>query len=270
MNSNVNITNIDDLSIYLKEIKKIPMMTDERFVEVCNKLLDNTISKKERKNLQDELVLSNLRFVVSVAKKYQNQGLGLSDLINEGNLGLIKASEEFDPSVPVKFISYAVHWIRQSIMSSLDGTSRIIRLPSNIIQDQQKQNKINFDPDDDEFYDKINTFDNVSIPKCVSLDISVNEDGTSLGEIIPNTNIDNTDHLLDSLDERKKHVRMALKILTDKERIIIEKYYGLCGVESNLKDLGEEFGCTKERIRQLKEKSLRKLRNESFNLLKYL
>lgn len=260
----------DEISFYLKDIKKIPVTTNERLKEIIKELKNNNLTANDRKKLESELVVGNLRFVISVAKQYMNQGLDLPDLISEGNIGMIRAAEEFDPTKKVRFISYAVFWVRQSIMSALNDYSRTIRLPSNIIQEYQKSKKEVLREDDKDFAKKYEKQASLFIPKTVNLSDEINEEGDQLIDIIVNKDALDPEKYLDNEDERKKHVRQALSILDDKEREIIEKYFGLNGVQSNLEDLGEEFGCTKERIRQLKEKAMKKLRNESFTLLKYL
>lgn len=260
----------DEISFYLKDIKKIPVTTNERLKEIIKELKNNNLTANDRKRLESELVVGNLRFVISVAKQYMNQGLDLPDLISEGNIGMIRAAEEFDPTKKVRFISYAVFWVRQSIMSALNDYSRTIRLPSNIIQEYQKSKKEVLREDDKDFAKKYEKQASLFIPKTVNLSDEINEEGDQLIDIIVNKDALDPEKYLDNEDERKKHVRQALSILDDKEREIIEKYFGLNGVQSNLEDLGEEFGCTKERIRQLKEKAMKKLRNESFTLLKYL
>jgi RNA polymerase primary sigma factor len=260
----------DEISFYLKDIKKIPVTPNERLKEIIKELKNKKITDQRKKELQEELVVGNLRFVISVAKQYMNQGLDLSDLISEGNIGLMRAAQEFDPSKKVRFISYAVFWVRQSIMSSLNDNSRTIRLPSNVIQDYQKTKREVLNEEDKDFQKKYEKQASLFIPKTVNLSDEINDEGDQLIDIIVNKDALDPEKYLDSEDERKKHVRQALSILDDKEREIIEKYFGLNGVQSNLEDLGEEFGCTKERIRQLKEKAMKKLRNESFTLLKYL
>lgn len=261
----------DEISSYLKDLKKIPITSNERLKEIVKELKQPSLTTEQRKNLQEELVLGNLRFVISVAKQYMNQGLDLPDLISEGNIGMIRAAEEYDPTKKVRFISYAVFWVRQSIMASLNDNSRTIRLPSNVIQEYQKSKREVIHEDDKDFAKKYQEQASQFIPKTVNLSDEINDEGDQLIDIIVNKDSLNPETYLDSEDERKKHVRKALSILDDKERQIIEKYFGLDGgVQSNLEDLGEEFGCTKERIRQLKEKAMKKLRNESFTLLKYL
>jgi len=264
------LINTEEVQQYIKDIRKIPVITHERQDEIFLLLKDSSITKSSRKVLLDELVIGNLRFVISVAKAYQNQGMDVLDLISEGNIGLMKAAEKFDPNSGVKFISYAVWWVKQSIIASLNDNSRTIRLPSNIVQESQKQKK----------EEKNNDFDFVveneveqflpNLPFTVGLYNEINEDGDQLIDILPNKNADNPEDILNTSEEIKKKVNMMLSVLDDREKTIIEKYYGLTGVESNLEDLGEEFGCTKERVRQLKDKAIKKLRNESFALLKYL
>jgi len=267
---NTNFLNTEEIQFYLKDIKKIPVSDKQRLALIVKGLQKTNITTQERDGLLKQLVLGNLRFVISVAKNFQNQGMDLSDLISEGNIGLIKAAEEFDPKRKIKFISYAVWWIRQAIMSSLNDNSRTIRIPSNIIQEQQKIKKLFFD----EFEHPENVLDipSLSIPKCVNLSTPINEDGDELIDIIVNHDSFSPESYVVNQDETKEQVKKLLSLLTEKERIIITKYFGLGddGVECNLEDLGEQFGCTKERIRQLKEKAMKKLRNESFTLLSYL
>jgi len=265
------LTNAEEIQSYIKDLRKIPVISHERQEEIFEKLRDKNITKIERKKLHDELVIGNLRFVISVSKMYQNQGIDLLDIISEGNIGLIKAAERFDPTSGLKFISYAVWWVRQSIMSSLNENARTIRIPSNLVQDAQKIKKedsngeTNFRITED---DEQST--GVNLPYCIGLYKEINEDGDQLIDVIPNREVESPDAILDSPEEIKKKVNIMLSVLDEREKIIIEKYYGLTGNESNLEDLGEEFGCTKERIRQLRDKSLRKLRDNSYGLLKYL
>jgi RNA polymerase primary sigma factor len=266
---NSRIINTDELQIYLKDLKKIPVISHERQDQIFSRLNDKTITDSEKKKLYTELVLGNLRFVVSVAKQYQNQGLDLLDLISEGNIGLLKSVDRFDPSSGLKFISYAVWWVKQSMMASLNDHSRTIRIPSNLIQETQKSNR--------EFDSSYNTVSNNSVnevtytlPYCVGLNREIDEDGNELIDIIRDPNEQSPEAIFSSSDEIRKRVSAILSVLDDREKVIIEKYFGLNGVESNLDDLGEEFDCTKERIRQLKDKALKKLRNESYSLLKYL
>ena len=264
------ITNTDEIQQYIKDIRKIPVISHEKQEEIFELLKSKSTTKIEKEKLFNQLVVGNLRFVISVAKMYQNQGMDIMDLISEGNIGLMKAAERFDPTSGFKFISYAVWWIKQSMMSSLNDNARTIRIPSNLVQEAQKRKKEEISQED-KFYIQ-NGEENVSpeLPYCVGLYSEINEDGDTLIDMIPNKNADNPEAFLDSPDEIKKKVNLMLGVLDEREKIIIERYYGLTGVESNLEDLGEEFGCTKERIRQLRDKAIKKLRNESFGLLNYL
>lgn len=264
------IINSDEIQHYIKDIRKIPVITHERQDEIFEKLGSSKTSKEEKAKLKEELVVGNLRFVISIAKGYQSQGLDLMDLISEGNIGLIKAAERFDPNSGLKFISYAVWWIRQSILSSLNEDSRTIRIPSNIIQEIQKDVKqIESNKKDANVVG--DTRLSYTVPFCVGLDNEINEDGDTLIDIIPNRNADDPeDSLNTSAEEIKKKVHFMLSVLDEREKTIIERYYGLTGVECNLDELGEEFGCTKERVRQLRDKAIKKLRNESYALLNYL
>ena len=263
------IINTDEIQMYLKDLKKIPVITHERQDEIFKLLVTKSVPKKERDALKHELVMGNLRFVVSVAKMYQNQGLDLLDLISEGNIGLLKAIDRFDPDSGVRFISYAVWWVKQSIISSLNENSRTIRIPSNLIQETQKFKKSElkdvYDLDNETLEEPTYT-----LPYCIGLFREINEEGDQLIDIIRDPNEDNPENILNTTDEIKRRVGAILSVLDDREKIIIEKYFGLNGIESNLEDLGEEFDCTKERIRQLKDKAIKKLRNESFDLLNYL
>jgi RNA polymerase primary sigma factor len=201
---------------------------------------------------------------------YQNQGMDIMDLISEGNIGLMKAAERFDPSSGFKFISYAVWWIKQSMMASLNDNARTIRIPSNLVQEAQKRKKEEISEEDQFYIQKDEQPTSTELPYCIGLYSEINEDGDTLIDMIPNKNADNPEAFINSPEEIKKKVNLMLGVLDDREKIIIERYYGLTGVESNLEDLGEEFGCTKERIRQLRDKAIKKLRNESFGLLNYL
>lgn len=264
------ITNTEEIQQYIKDIRKIPVISHERQEEIFILLRNKNIDKKLKKSLFDELVVGNLRFVISVAKMYQGQGLDIMDLISEGNIGLMKAAERFDPTSGLKFISYAVWWVKQSMMASMNENARTIRIPSNLVQESQKQKKEELT--DEDRYHTNNTDEPVSsnLPYCIGLYKEINEEGDQLIDLIPNKEAESPDEILNTPEEIKKKVNMMLSVLDDREKIIIEKYYGLTGVECNLDDLGEEFGCTKERIRQLRDKAIKKLRNESFGLLNYL
>lgn len=263
------IIQTEEIQQYIKDIRKIPVITHERQEEIFESLNKKDITKSEKQKLLNELVVKNLRFVISVAKIYQNQGLDLLDLVSEGNIGLMKAAERFDPTSGHKFISYAVWWIKQSIMASLNENARTIRIPSNLVQEAQKQKKED-NVEDEMFLRNEDDHLGMNLPYCIGLYNEINEEGDELIDVIPNKNAESPDNILNSPEEIKKKVNLMLNILDEREKTIIEKYYGLTGVECNLEDLGEEFGCTKERIRQLRDKAIKKLRNESFDLLNYL
>jgi RNA polymerase primary sigma factor len=265
------IINTEEIQQYIKDIRKIPVITHERQDEIFELLKSKETTKEHKDKLLNELVVGNLRFVISVAKMYQNQGMDIMDCISEGNIGLMKAAERFNPSSGLKFISYAVWWVRQSMMASLNENSRTIRIPSNLVQEAQKQRKKDEIGVEDKFqFNKDIEPTSQNLPYCIGLYNEINEDGDTLIDIIPNKNADDPESFLKSPEEIKKKVEMMLNVLDEREKIIISKYYGLTGVESNLDDLGEEFGCTKERIRQLRDRAIKKLRNESFGLLNYL
>jgi RNA polymerase primary sigma factor len=259
------IINTDEVQSYLKDLKKIPVITHERQDEIFKILKDPATKQGDKDKLYNELVIGNLRFVVSIAKQYQNQGLDLLDLISEGNIGLLKSVDRFDPSSGLKFISYAVWWIKQCMMASLNDHSRTIRIPSNLIQEAQKNRR-------DDCYSDNSAVTEVSytLPYCVGLSSGINEEGDELIDIIRDPNEQSPEDIFKTTEEIKKRVSAILSVLDDREKVIIEKYFGLNGVESNLDDLGEEFHCTKERVRQLKDKAIKKLRNESYPLLNYL
>jgi RNA polymerase primary sigma factor len=255
-----------DINYYLKDIKKLPLISPEREVEIFNELKKEDLTKSERKKLVDELVNGNLRFVITIAKNYQNQGLEISDLISEGNIGLIKAIDRFDVTSGFKFISYAVWWIKQQIMYALNEYSRVIRIPSNVLQDKFKANKENYD----EISFGLNEHKYGSLPTTIDLYRQINDEGDAFLDLIPNENADCPEKIFSDKEDLKLRLKHMMSYLDNREIAIIDGYYGLSGIEKNLDDLGDEFGCTKERIRQLKEKAIKKLRNESYSLLKYL
>ena len=206
------LTNSDEIQEYIKDLKRIPVITHQRQEDIFTQLNSKETTKEQKKKLYDELVTGNLRFVITVAKSYQNQGLELCDLINEGNIGLIKAAERFDPTSGFKFISYAVWWVRQSIMASLNENSRTIRIPSNLVQDAQK-NKEEIKEEDNYFITNEN--DDVpigpSLPYCIGLYREINEEGDQLLDIIPNKNVEAPDEILNTPEEIKKKVKGAKK-----------------------------------------------------------
>ena len=262
-NSGIPI-NQEEINLYLKDIRKIKVMTPERERELALLMNSNEISEGRRKEIQQELIKGNLRFVITVAKQYQNQGLDFPDLIAEGNLGLMKAIQNFDWTKNLRFISYAVWWVKQSILQSLNDNARTIRLPVNVVQDLQRAKKeieSNGGKLDDRFQ---------NLPSMIDLDMNINEDGDTLVDIIENKNADMPDDSFNSGDMLKIKLLNLLHILDEREKVIIEDYFGLSGTPRTLEDIGGDFSLTKERVRQIKEKALRKLRNESSILFEYM
>ncbi|MBR1933976.1 MAG: RNA polymerase sigma factor RpoD/SigA [Prevotella sp.] len=272
-----SITNRESESLdkYLQEIGKEEMISVEEEVELAQR-----IRKGDRKAIE-RLTRANLRFVVSVAKQYQNQGLSLPDLINEGNLGLLKAAERFDETRGFKFISYAVWWIRQSILQALAEQSRIVRLPLNQVSSVNKINRVlsKFEqeherrPSVEEIsehldmpQEKIDEAINVS-GRHVSVDAPFAEgEDNSLLDILVNDNAPATDREL-VLESLRAEINTALKTLKERERSIVEAYFGINQPELTLDEIGARHGLTRERVRQIKEKAIRHLRENTNNKL---
>ncbi len=268
---NKSITNRESASLdkYLQEIGREELVSIEEEVELAQR-----IKKGDRKALE-KLTKANLRFVVSVAKQYQNQGLSLPDLINEGNLGLIKAAEKFDETRGFKFISYAVWWIRQSILQAIAEQSRIVRLPLNQVGSVNKINKMlnKFEQENERRPSIEEISERVALPedkiddalKINSRHVSVDApfaDGedNSLLDILVNNDSPMADKPL--VDESlRAEINTALQALTDRERNIIEAFFGINQQEMTLEEIGSKYGLTRERVRQIKEKALRRLRN---------
>jgi RNA polymerase primary sigma factor len=259
-----NPINQDEIQIYLKDIRKLKVMTPERERALAERISSTDCTDREKNAIQKEMLEGNLRFVITVAKQYQNQGVDLSDLIAEGNYGLMKAIKNFDWSKKNRFISYAVWWIKQSILQSLNDNSRTIRLPVNVVQDMQKEKREN-EKTNKELSSKF-----ASLPRMVDLDMHINEDGDTLIDIIKNDNVESPDEVFNTKDILKQKMMEIMGVLDERERIIIEDYYGITGTPRTLEDIGSDFSLTKERVRQIKEKALRKLRNECSDLFEYL
>jgi RNA polymerase primary sigma factor len=270
MKKTAPIVRSEDIQYYIKDLKKIPVITHERELEIFRAFKnDKQLTKAARDRMVEELIRGNLRFVISVAKQYQNQGLDIADIISEGNIGLMKSIERFDVDSGFKFISYAVWWIKQQILYALNEYSRTIRIPSNVIQEAQKAKKEQ-GLTQDSFQTERSDISSITIPTTIDLFKEINEDGFMLIDILVNPNADSPEKMANSDEDLKHRIKYMMSFLDERESAIIDGYFGLTGIEKNLDDLGEEFGCTKERIRQLKDKAIKKLRNESFSLLKYL
>jgi RNA polymerase primary sigma factor len=256
--------NQEEISHYLKDIRKLKVMTPERERELAERMLSGFITEEETKEIQKELLEGNLRFVITVSKQYQNQGLDLPDLIAEGNLGLMKAIENFDWSKRLRFISYAVWWVRQSILQSLNENARTIRLPVNVVQELHKAKK-ELEKAGVDLPEKF-----ANLPYTVNLDNPLNEEGDTLLDILNNPNAELADANMSTEETLKEKLLSMLDVLDEREKIIIQDYFGLSGSTRTLEDIGNDFDLTKERVRQIKEKALRKLRNETSILFDYL
>lgn len=256
--------NQEEIATYLKDIRKLKVMTVERERQLSERICSNAITERERNQIYKELLEGNLRFVITVAKQYQNQGLELCDLVAEGNIGLLKAIQNFDWTKKLRFISYAVWWIRQSILQSLNEHARTIRLPVNVVQELFKEKKA-IDRNGGELSDKF-----ANLPSIVNLDKEINDEGDTLLDMITDQNTIMPDEAFNSKDVLKEKLSGIMTILDDRERAIVEDYFGLSGQSRTLEDIGNDFNLTKERVRQIKEKALRKLRNESSELFEYM
>jgi RNA polymerase primary sigma factor len=270
-----SITNRESQSLekYLQEIGKVDLLTPEEEVELAKRIKQGDQVALER------LTKANLRFVVSVAKQYQNQGLSLSDLINEGNLGLIKAAQRFDETRGFKFISYAVWWIRQSILQALAEQSRIVRLPLNKVGSLNKINKA-FSELEQEFEREPSAEELATIleitteevettlgvaARHVSMDAPfVEGEDNSLLDVLENSTTPSTDAGLEYLESLRREIDRSLATLTDRQADVVKLYFGI-GVEHpmSLEDIGDRFGLTRERVRQIKDKAINKLRTTS-------
>lgn len=272
-----SITNRESASLdkYLQEIGHEELISVDEEVELAQR-----IRKGDRKALE-KLTKANLRFVVSVAKQYQNQGLSLPDLINEGNLGLIKAATKFDETRGFKFISYAVWWIRQSILQAIAEQSRIVRLPLNQVGSVNKINRAlsKFEQINERRPSPEEISESVDLPedkvadamkvsgRHVSVDAPfVDGEDNSLLDVIENTDSPMADKAL-IIESLRSEIDRALRTLNNRERDIIKAFFGINQPEMTLEEIGDKFGLTRERVRQIKEKAIRHLRQNTKNKL---
>jgi RNA polymerase primary sigma factor len=269
------VTNRETASLdkYLQEIGRVDLITAEEEVELARKI------KQGDGEALDRLVKANLRFVVSVSKQYQNQGLSLPDLINEGNLGLIKSAQRFDETRGFKFISYAVWWIRQSILQALAEQSRIVRLPLNKIGSINKINKayakleqqLEREPTSDEIavnmdllpQDVFETLRNSGRHVSMDAPLSLNDEGGSMYDVMEEKDSLSPDKQL-LIDSLRQEIERSLSTLTTREADVVRLYFGLNGAQSlTLEEIGDKFDLTRERVRQIKEKAVRRLKHTS-------
>ena len=272
-----SITNRESeaLEKYLSEIGREELLSSDEEVELAQR-----IRKGDRKAL-DRLTKANLRFVVSVAKQYQNQGLSLPDLINEGNLGLIKAAEKFDETRGFKFISYAVWWIRQSILQAIAEQSRIVRLPLNQVGSVNKINRMlsKFEQENERRPSVDEIAEQTDIPeekvgeamlvsgRHVSVDAPfVDGEENSLLDVLINDNAPMADKQL-VIESLRLEIANVLKMLNDREQKVVKAFYGIGQPEMTLEEIGNKYGLTRERVRQIKEKAIRRLRGNTKNML---
>jgi RNA polymerase primary sigma factor len=261
------------LDMYLQDIGRVELITAQDEVVLAQKI------RTGDQQALDKLVKANLRFVVSVSKQYQNQGLSLPDLINEGNFGLIKAAQRFDETRGFKFISYAVWWIRQSILQALAEQSRIVRLPLNKIGAINKINKtmskLEQDLEREPSYDEVSealemlpqdvhdTMRNNSRHMSMDAPLSSNEDGGTMYDLMKNEASQNPDRSLMS-ESLQLEIYRALATLTEREADVVRLFFGLGGKhQHSLEEIGEKFDLTRERVRQIKEKAVRRLKHGS-------
>ena len=272
-----SITNRESASLdkYLQEIGHEELLSVDEEVELAQK-----IKKGDRRALE-RLTRANLRFVVSVAKQYQNQGLSLHDLINEGNVGLIKAAEKFDETRGFKFISYAVWWIRQSILQAIAEQSRIVRLPLNQVGSVNKINReLNKFEQEHERRPSVNEIaDRIDLPedkieeamkannRHVSMDAPfVDGEDNSLLDVLADNDMPMADKALVQ-ESLRKEIDRAIELLNDREQKVVRAFFGIGSPEMTLEEIGEKYNLTRERVRQIKEKAIRRLRHNTKNKL---
>lgn len=272
-----SITNRESASLdkYLQEIGHEELLSVDEEVELAQK------NKKGDRRALERLTRANLRFVVSVAKQYQNQGLSLPDLINEGNVGLIKAAEKFDETRGFKFISYAVWWIRQSILQAIAEQSRIVRLPLNQVGSVNKINReLNKFEQEHERRPSVNEIaDRIDLPedkieeamkannRHVSMDAPfVDGEDNSLLDVLADNDMPMADKALVQ-ESLRKEIDRAIELLNDREQKVVRAFFGIGSPEMTLEEIGEKYNLTRERVRQIKEKAIRRLRHNTKNKL---
>lgn len=272
-----SITNRESASLdkYLQEIGHEELLSVDEEVELAQKI------KKGDRQALERLTRANLRFVVSVAKQYQNQGLSLPDLINEGNVGLIKAAEKFDETRGFKFISYAVWWIRQSILQAIAEQSRIVRLPLNQVGSVNKINReLNKFEQEHERRPSVNEIaDRIDLPeekveeamkannRHVSMDAPfVDGEDNSLLDVLADNNMPMADKALVQ-ESLRKEIDRAIDLLNDREQKVVRAFFGIGSQEMTLEEIGDKYNLTRERVRQIKEKAIRRLRHNTKNKL---
>jgi RNA polymerase primary sigma factor len=264
----LNFDTEDSVTKYFKEVRKSVLITQEEEIELAKRI------KKGDQTAVDTLVKANLKFAISIAKEYVNQGLPLSDLINEANYGLVKAATKFDYSRGWRFISYAVWWIRQSIIQSLNDNARLVRLPANVIYKlsslKKEIDKFEFENERQPIYGEITDApkDMLNLyytPKAMSLNDQVSEDGDELIDLLCAPEEEDS---IDVDDRLRAEIQNTLSVLDEREKDIIECYFGINRETEpmTLEAIGDKYSLTKERVRQIKEKSLRKIRHNAQNL----
>jgi len=263
----VNYSTDDTVSKYFKEVKKSVILTPSQEIELAKRI------KKGDATATTELVEANLKFVISIAKEYQGQGLPLSDLINEGNYGLIKATHRFDHKRGFRFISYAVWWIKQSIIQSLNDNARVVRLPANVISKISKLNKEMSNTEQENetepiYVDIFNEEHDLSIlnySKSSSLNKLVGDEGGEIVDLLVSEPLTMDIDEVEVNDKLKDELNKILSVLDEREKMIVESYFGMNTTHEGmtLEAIGDKYDLTKERIRQIKEKAIRKLRHHT-------
>lgn len=266
----VNYSTDDTVSKYFKEVKKSVILTPSQEIELAKRI------KKGDTTATTELVEANLKFVISIAKEYQGQGLPLSDLINEGNYGLIKAAHRFDHKRGFRFISYAVWWVKQSIIQSLNDNARVVRLPANVINKISKLNKEMSNTEQENetepiYVDMFNEENDLSIlnySKSSSLNKLVGDEGGEIVDLLVSEPLTLDVEDVEVNDKVKDELNKILSVLDEREKMIVESYFGMNTTHEamTLEAIGDKYDLTKERIRQIKEKAIRKLRHHTQTL----